>query len=49
MMTNERDRRRASMYVQSAVAAAAIGLSASPAAALTCSQLAATFIGRIRP
>ena len=43
MMTNERDRRRASMYVQSAVAAAAIGLSASPAAALTCSQLASNF------
>jgi feruloyl esterase len=31
------------MYVQSAVAAAAIGLSASPAAALTCTQLASNF------
>ncbi len=43
MITNERDRRRASSYVQSAVAAAAIGFAASPAAALTCSQLAGSF------
>jgi len=43
VMTNERNRRRASRYVQSAAAAAAIGFAASPAAALTCSQLASDF------
>jgi Tannase and feruloyl esterase len=43
MMTYERDRRRASRYVQSAAAAAAIGFAASPAAALTCSQLTSSF------
>ena len=43
MMTNERNRRRASRYVQSAAAAAAIGFAASPAAALTCTQLASNF------
>ena len=43
MMTNERNRRRASRYVQSAAAAAAIGFAASPAAALTCTQLASSF------
>ena len=42
-MTNERNRRRASRYVQSAAAAAAIGFAASPAAALTCTQLASSF------
>ena len=42
-MTNERNRRRASRYVQSAAAAAAIGFAASPAAALTCTQLASNF------
>jgi pimeloyl-ACP methyl ester carboxylesterase len=45
MKTNERDRRRASRYLQSAAAAAAtaIGFAASPAAALTCSQVASSF------
>ena len=44
MMTNERNRRRASRYLQSAAAAAAIGFAASPAAAAsTCSQLASSF------
>jgi hypothetical protein len=43
MMTNERDRRRTSMCLHIAIAAAAIGLVASPAAALTCSQLASSF------
>jgi len=43
MITNERNRRRASRYVQSAAAAAAIGFAASPAAALTCTQLATSF------
>jgi hypothetical protein len=42
-MTYERDRRRASRYVQSAAVAAAIGFAVSPAAALTCSQLATDF------
>ena len=43
MIINERNRRRASRYVQSAAAAAAIGFAASPAAALTCTQLASNF------
>jgi pimeloyl-ACP methyl ester carboxylesterase len=46
MKSNERDRRRASSYLrylQSAAAAAAIGFAASPAAALTCSQVATSF------
>ena len=42
-MANERNRRRASRYVQSAAAAAAIVFAASPAAALTCTQLASNF------
>src|SRR5207247_669169 len=43
MTTNERHRRRVLRHVQSAVAAAAIGFAASPAAATTCSQLASSF------
>jgi hypothetical protein len=43
MKTNERDRRKASRYLLAAVAAAAIGFAASPAAALTCSQLGTSF------
>ena len=42
MITSKRNRRRAARYAQFAVAAAAIGF-ASPAAALTCSQLASNF------
>src|ERR1700693_4724309 len=43
MMTNERDRRQASRYLQGAAAAAAIGLAATPASADTCSSLASSF------
>ena len=43
MKANQRDRRRASRYLLAAAAAAAIGFAASPAAALTCSQLATNF------
>ena len=43
MKTRQRDRRRASRYLLAAAAAAAIGFGASPATALTCSQLATSF------
>jgi pimeloyl-ACP methyl ester carboxylesterase len=43
MKTNERDRRRASRYLQGAAAAAAIGFAATPASADICSNLASSF------